>query len=88
MGTTIEIETDTAVSVGTEELSRIVGNQIVVEGDHEPFGYLVGLALDGLNGYGDAPTILVEFLENEELFDLDEHEIEMIEQLLEDSYDG
>lgn len=85
----VNITVETEAEIDTERLSAIIGDQLIVEGEGKPFSYLAGIAFDGMNGHGeDVVDILLEFLRNESSFDFSDAEIEALESILREGYDG
>lgn len=83
----ITIETRTEHRLTPKELSRRIGDEMILNGDGGPFAYLAGLSFDGMGSDSDAVDILVEYLENENSFDFDDGEVGEIESTLRDAYD-
>jgi hypothetical protein len=70
--------------ITADELSRIIGDDIIASGDGKPFGYLAGIALDGMQSPNrDVVDILCEFLENDQSLQFEEDEFEELQELLE-----
>ena len=61
-GPTLELELD------AEDVSDLIGEQLIMEREGEPFSYLAGLAFDGMTSEYDVVDILVEYINNEETF--------------------
>lgn len=83
----LTISAETTVTADTEELSRAIGEQLILERDSREFAYLAGIALDGLNGESGLVEILMEYLKNERELDLSEEQLAEIEGMLEEAYD-
>lgn len=90
---TLQVEDELTVDVQVEdeftaeELSNAIGNDIILEGDGRPFGYLAGLAFEGMDGDDDVVDVLVEFLVHETEFDFRDGEVEQIETILRDAHE-
>ena len=61
-GPTLELELD------AEDVSELIGEQLIMERKGEPFSYLAGLAFDGMTSEYDVVDILVVYINNEETF--------------------
>ena len=61
-GPTLELE------LGAEDVSDLIGEQLIMEREGEPFSYLAGLAFDGMTSEYDIVDILVEYINNEKTF--------------------
>ena len=61
-GPTLELELD------AEDVSDLIGEQLIMEREGGPFSYLAGLAFDGMTSEYDVVDILVEYINNEETF--------------------
>ena len=61
-GPTLELELD------AEDVSDLIGEQLIMEREGGPFSYLAGLAFDGMTSEYDVVDILVEYVNNEETF--------------------
>lgn len=61
-GPTLELELD------AEDVSDLIGEQLIMGREGEPFSYLAGLAFDGMTSKHDIVDILVEYINNEETF--------------------
>ena len=61
-GPRLELELD------AEDVSDLIGEQLIMEREGEPFSYLAGLAFDGMTSEYDVVDILVEYINNEETF--------------------
>ena len=61
-GPTLELELD------AEDVSDLIGEQLIMQREGGPFSYLAGLAFDGMTSEYDVVDILVEYINNEETF--------------------
>ena len=61
-GPTLELELD------AENVSELIGEQLIMEREGKPFSYLAGLAFDGMTSEYDIVDILMEYINNEERF--------------------
>ena len=61
-GPTLELELD------AEDVSDLIGEQLIMGREGEPFSYLAGLAFDGMTSEYDVVDIMVEYINNEEAF--------------------
>ena len=61
-GPTLELELD------AEDISDLIGEQLIMQREGGPFSYLAGLAFDGMTSEYDVVDILVEYVNNEETF--------------------
>lgn len=75
--------TEIDITLSADEMSELIGEQLILEGDAKPFGYLAGLSFDGMTNNYDIVEILIEYIENEETFNhLTGEQIAEIERLL------
>lgn len=72
--------------ITASELSSMIGNQLILEQQGEPFAYLAGIAFDGMVGEFDIDEILTEYLENARCFDFTEDELAQMRRALHDGY--
>ena len=76
-GPTLELELD------AEDVSDLIGEQLIMGREGEPFSYLAGLAFDGMTSEYDIVDILVEYINNEETFaNVSREEAAEIEEIL------
>jgi len=76
-GPTIELELD------AEDVSELIGEQLIMESEGKPFSYLAGLAFDGMTSEYDIVDILMEYINNEQSFaHVSREEAAEIEQIL------
>lgn len=76
---------DTTLTLDTEDLREEIGNQLILDGDHEdvPYAYLAGIALEAMNDEDmDLDDVVIEYLRNTYAFDLREDELDEIEAML------
>lgn len=78
----VTVTVESEVELGPKELSRVIGEQLIVEGEGAPFAYLAGIAFDGMRGNSDVVDILVEYIRNEQSLDLEEDEVYDIKEML------
>ena len=76
-GPTIDLELD------AEDVSELISEQLIMEGEGKPFSYLAGLAFDGMTSSLDIVDILIEYIDNEKSFShLSRDDVVKIEQIL------
>lgn len=81
--TDISIETEAEIELSPREMSELIGDQFIIEGEYKPFSYLAGLSFDGMTSDYDIVDILIEYLENARAFEhLDDDDIAEIESIL------
>lgn len=89
--TTLQIERNETIEFEPKELSRLLGQQYIDEADDDRvrrFGYLAAIAIDGMAGNGDLPSILMEYIENERTFrSMSDEEAEFVDKVLREAFD-
>lgn len=80
------IKTETTVEFDTTELARLIGDQLILDGRGEPFAYLAGIALEGIDSDRDIVEILMEYVNNEEQLDLSYEQQANLRRILRDAH--
>jgi hypothetical protein len=77
------------IELTASELMEAVGEQIILEGEAKPYGYLTALALDAMRAdsqISDPVELLLEYFRNEAQFDLSEAQLQELELIFDDAY--
>lgn len=79
---TITVESE----IDTEQLSEMIGNQLILNGRGMPFAYLAGIALDGMNDDDRLDDILIEFMNNSQALDFTDQQRQKLFNILRNAY--